>query len=454
MMNRLLPILFFLLLAADNAASGQPHYRCGQHMLQEQLIARYPNAVDYFHHLPERMESLTLAYEEAQQNNLHRTTATVTIPVVFHIVLTQAQINQLGGETGIRTRALSQLAVLNEDFNKENSDTALIPAVFKSLAGNAEIAFGLAHRKPNGQSTEGFEIITTTLPGFDLESGTIGSGFGGSDAKYTAAGGVNAWDPYSYMNIWVINPLQSGGGTILGMAIPPDLVNSFGLPASEKGIVLHYGVFGKRSSSSQFFLPDNDKGRTLTHEMGHMFELAHIWGNQENCSASDGIADTPLQYGANYNCPSFPKLSCNNGPSGDMFMNYMDYVNDGCMHMFTHGQVARMKTMLTLAHESLGLTQHPELLQWPSSVKETGHETAFYIHPNPASEFVSIQFSYTTGLNNIQLINIHGQPVKRIVVTNPQINSYDLDMTDLPKGIYLIRCTFEDGSLTRKIIRQ
>ena len=26
-----------------------------------------------------------------------------------------------------------------------------------------------------------------------------------------------------------------------------------------------------------------------------------------------------------------------------MFMNYMDYVDDSCMHMFTFGQVARMR---------------------------------------------------------------------------------------------------------------
>lgn len=40
-------------------------------------------------------------------------------------------------------------------------------------------------------------------------------------------------------------------------------------------------------------------------------------------------------------------MSCLNGPNGDMFVNYMDYVNDGAMFMFTAGQVARMRATLS-----------------------------------------------------------------------------------------------------------
>ena len=44
--------------------------------------------------------------------------------------------------------------------------------------------------------------------------------------------------------------------------------------------------------------------------------------------------------------PRFPQITCNNGPDGDMFMNYMDYVDDAAMVMFTVGQVARMNATL------------------------------------------------------------------------------------------------------------
>jgi hypothetical protein len=44
--------------------------------------------------------------------------------------------------------------------------------------------------------------------------------------------------------------------------------------------------------------------------------------------------------------PTFPHITCNNGPNGDMFMNFMDYVDDDTMCMFSTGQVARMNATL------------------------------------------------------------------------------------------------------------
>jgi hypothetical protein len=48
----------------------------------------------------------------------------------------------------------------------------------------------------------------------------------------------------------------------------------------------------------------------------------------------------------NYGKPTFPSISCTNGPHGDMFMNYMDYTDDAAMYMFTTGQVVRMHAAL------------------------------------------------------------------------------------------------------------
>ena len=50
---------------------------------------------------------------------------------------------------------------------------------------------------------------------------------------------------------------------------------------------------------------------------------------------------------ANTGKPKFPHITCNNGPNGDMFMNYMDYTDDDAMFMFTVGQIARMNATLT-----------------------------------------------------------------------------------------------------------
>ena len=89
-----------------------------------------------------------------------------------------------------------------------------------------------------------------------------------------------------------------------------------------------------------------DGGRTLTHEIGHWLNLRHIWGDTLDCSGGDRVPDTPNCEGPSTGRPTFPVITCSNGPHGGMFMNYMDYVDDAAMFMFTAGQVTRMNACL------------------------------------------------------------------------------------------------------------
>ena len=41
------------------------------------------------------------------------------------------------------------------------------------------------------------------------------------------------------------------------------------------------------------------------------------------------------------------------GPNGDMFVNYMDYVDDAAMFMFTAQQVLRMRSALETVRSGL-----------------------------------------------------------------------------------------------------
>ena len=81
--------------------------------------------------------------------------------------------------------------------------------------------------------------------------------------------------------------------------------------------------------------------------------MIHIWGDTNACSGSDFVADTPPAQLPNYNKPTFPHVSCNNAPNGDMFMNYMDYVDDDSMFMFTLGQIDRIAATLAGPRASL-----------------------------------------------------------------------------------------------------
>ena len=108
------------------------------------------------------------------------------------------------------------------------------------------------------------------------------------------------------------------------------------------GVVINFQAFGTKGTAKSPF----NLGRTATHEVGHYLNLRHIWGDTEDCSGSDMVPDTPNCAGPNFGKPTFPSVTCNNGPNGDMFVNYMDYVDDAAMFMFSAQQVTRMRAAL------------------------------------------------------------------------------------------------------------
>ncbi len=240
-----------------------------------------------------------------------------TIPVVFHII-------HYGGVENIsKAQILSSMEVLNEGFRKQNADTVNIPGVFKPLAADSEIEFKLATLDPNGNCTDGIVRIFSALT------------YGGSNNLK----GLNYWPSDQYLNVWVANsPISAGSGNpVAGYAQFPG-----GNPLTD-GIVMAYdyvGTVGNVNVASA--------GRTIVHEVGHWLNLRHIWGDDSGaCTGTDFVNDTPNQGDNNLgSCPTWPKISCNNGPNGEMFSNYMDYTTGTCRLMFSLGQSARMDAAL------------------------------------------------------------------------------------------------------------
>jgi hypothetical protein len=273
---------------------------CGAMAAHMALLERYPG----FRTRQQRLEG-----ENARRRALGILPAELKlakIKVVVHVVykdtsqnISDAQIN-------------SQMKVLNLDFRAKNSDKKKTPAVWSGLVADSQVEFTL------------YKVTRTQ---------TTRASFGTDDGvKRASSGGVPPLNPSRYLNMWVC-PL---GGGLLGYAQFP------GGPKSTDGVVINYLAFGTMGTAQAPF----NKGRTATHEIGHYLNLRHIWGDTEDCTGSDLVADTPNSAGPNFEKPTFPKVSCNNGPNGDMFMNYMDYVDDTAMFMFTPQQVARMRTTL------------------------------------------------------------------------------------------------------------
>jgi pregnancy-associated plasma protein-A len=296
---------------------------CATMTVHRRLLDRDPN----YRIRRERLENNILARKRARYRGRAGTTM---IPVVVHVVY-RSLMENISAE-----QVASQIDVLNQDFARLNADVNSVPPVWHDVVGDARIVFKLADRDPNGAATSG---ITRTPTGV--------AAFGDDDAlKSAATGGATAWPADRYLNIWVCH-LQD----LLGYAQFP------GGPAPTDGVVIDYRAFGTTGTAEAPF----NLGRTATHEVGHWLNLFHIWGDDGmGCAGTDQVDDTPNQAGPNTGNPGFPRVTCANGPNGDMFVNYMDYVDDRCMVMFTAGQVERMHATLDAARSSFSVEGQPQ----------------------------------------------------------------------------------------------
>jgi len=312
----------FIFKAGDSGANSNESYvqmslnqeKCGTTEYMEWLKKNDNSYAKFL----EELEKFTQQYIKEHGSEIKRGTV-VTIPTVVHVVWNTSTQNISDDQI------YSQIDVLSEDFRRWNLDTANTPAPFKPLGADAEVQFVLAKRDPNNNPSIGITRTQTTV-----------SSFGTNNAvKFTASGGHDAWDRDKYLNVWTCN-LSSG---LLGYAQFP------GGPAATDGVVVGYNYFGRIGTLS----PPFNKGRTATHEVGHWLWLYHIWGDDNGaCFGTDQVEDTPNQGSEFYGCPSFPQLdACTPNSPGVMFMNYMDYTDDGCMNIFTMGQSVRMQSALT-----------------------------------------------------------------------------------------------------------
>lgn len=275
----------------------------------------------------------TLTWEAALQGDAVVRTGCTQIPVVVHVVYRNDSEN-LSDE-----QVASQITVLNADYRAANPDTASTPPVFRPLIGDARVTFALATTDPNGKPTDGITRTPSTAASFVADTDNV---------KSSATGGADAWPAEKYLNLWVCgNLVDAQGSGLLGYAQFP------GGPAQTDGVVIVHTGFGTTGTATGPF----NLGRTATHEVGHWLNLRHIWGDDgTGCSGDDFVVDTPNQGGPNFGRPTFPKVSCANGPNGDLFMNYMDYVDDAAMFLFTQGQVDRMQVALDGPRARVGVS--------------------------------------------------------------------------------------------------
>jgi len=329
---RKLALLLLLAVISTISVKGQDIIRCISTEVQTEVLK------DPFYKKKYDDIQLRMA-EKLSQVQSNTGGADVTIPVVFHVIH--------GGSPIGNAAIMDQLQQINDDYSLSSSDSGDIPAEFIDLAVDTGISFELADTDPDGNSTSGIVHHTHADLGIDPSDCWTQNYI---DTNVKAA---TIWDNDNYLNVWVIDDIEDFDflgncvGGILGYGTFP------GGPADADGVVIlesTVGSLGNPNPAGGAF----DLGRTLTHEIGHYLDIFHIWGDDGNaCTGSDMIDDTPNAAGPNFGCPGHPSASCS---SNDMFMNYMDYVDDDCYRMFTGDQCDRMQTTLEVSRPDLGET--------------------------------------------------------------------------------------------------
>lgn len=337
------------------------------------------------------------------------------IPVVVHIVHNGEDVGV--GSNISESQILSQIEVLNEDFRKLNADSINIPDEFRHLYSDIGFEFVLAKRDPMNGGTSGITRIQGSQTSWSLSQ----------DVELKSH---DYWSSQDYLNIWVA-PLS---GNWLGWAQYPesDILDGLSPPYNETtdGVVINYNAFGSILKDPTANLQSNfDRGRTATHELGHFFGLRHIWGDG-GCGVDDYVTDTPTAEDNYTGCPSIggSTTSCS---SQDMFMNYMDYVYDQCMNIFSLGQKDRMVVIIENSPRRLSLTTSLGLIP-PNS-----EDLALMAFVAPTAGICDNQISTIVEVKNLGISFISASNLS-LYINNTLVANQDFDFKlDINQSIEL-----------------
>lgn len=301
-------VLFSGLILAQNTNTNGKR-KCGFDEVQQWRLQNEPGYAEAY----QKLEAFTAKFI-AEHPNGYSPKAVITIPVVFHIVLSPAQ-----HATFLDARCTEQIAVMNQDYAGLNTHS--IGTFNASLKCNTDLQFCMATISPTGAATNGIERRDYTGAQWGTDPGV----------KHNADGGLDSWPTTDYLNIWVCDL----GAGLCGYALTPAGAAS----NPEFGLVNHYEYTGVTGAS-----PPYDLGGTGTHESGHCFNLKHIWADAGGCTPDDLAADTPPQDVETYGNPTFPVTDiCSATSPGIMYMNFMDYVDDIAYANFTPDQKTRIQ---------------------------------------------------------------------------------------------------------------
>jgi len=417
-MVKFLGVLFFIVTGVQLFAQK----RCS---MEEYVSRQVSNSIS----LKEELEQVEVFTRERANSpgttqRVNGLPEIITIPVVFHILYHTPDQN-------IERAGLDRLiAALNRDFNKRNADTTNIPSVFKPYATSMGFEFKIATMDPRGVGTSG--VVRKYTP--------IGYWMSDDKMKFSESYGDDAWDSKSYLNIWICNMKDVlGYSTLPGMDPKKD-----GIVLATEDLFAHHGT-----------TPAINDLRTIVHEAGHWLNLYHIWG--EGYCGDDKVDDTPKQSSYTPGCPNGTRVTCGNGPVGDMYMNFMDFTNDVCMNMFTKGQRKRARVLFEAGGPRNSILYSKGLnipMGEPAKLPDDFYPKWYYaqVYPNPAATSINIYFDYDERWKGkkMEILDMSGRVVFSKIIAS-KIET--IDVGRLTAGVYFIRAQKDEEKLHAKFIK-
>lgn len=417
-----LKLLFALLVFQVSFAQ---HRTCGVQAQMQQIMNDPVKKAAYL----EKQSKFETELQKINSSTNKSALATIRIPVAVHFpsVATTASTTL---KNCLKAFAQQQVNILNADYNGTNADIANYTDDAVNYpgtnTGNLNVEFILATQNhPTGTGLVNGDVAVTFGTDF-LTSGSL-----------TCTNGCNddtTWN--GYMNLVCKN--LSGG--ILGFS------PLGGTPGTGEAVIIDNNAFSSGSGCTGY-VPGApyDLGRTLTHELGHFFNLAHTFDGCDgsNCATSgDRVCDTPALDTENYDCPAAGSVYGCVDPA--LTMNYMDYVNDACMYMFTAGQAARMQAWYNTISSQFRtnvLLANDEFTQ-----------AQFKLYPNPSKGSFTVEFKELTSSFSVEVFDATG---KTIFENNYEQFSGLIQTINLDKpstGVYFVNVKSDKGLATKKLI--
>jgi len=323
---------FLLLLAASSfAANSIGQGSCVTDIVYQQLKQQHPEIAVY----EAQLEAATkMALQHIDISSMARTTAAIPDTIIYDIPIVVHVVHDYSYEYLSDDAIFTAVSHWAQVYMCQNTDTADVIDPFKKYVGNPRMRLHLATIDPNGNPTKGITHERSYLTNNADDQAKIGG-----------------WPQDKYINIWFINKF---GASMTGAAAYAYY------PSSAASMPYYDGVIGL------YNYLDYDKA--IPHEIGHVLNLEHPWGNTNNpgvACVDDEVDDTPPTMGHNpVGCvaSALYDVTCATGYSKtykdihglDSIADYPDTVNAQnimdytyCQKMFTIGQTQRMRAALT-----------------------------------------------------------------------------------------------------------